>query len=184
MDVIYKDCEQKMQKSLRVFSDNLAKIRTGRAQPSILDGVMVLYFDVLTPLRQVATIVVEDARTLVVTPFEASMVQSIDKAIRISNLGLNPAAQGKALRVPLPPLTQETRNNMIKQVKSYVEEAKVSIRQERREANDKLKHMLKNKILTQDEEKKAQDNVQKQTDKFIHEIDTLAHNKEKELNTI
>ena len=184
MDLVYKECEQKMQKSIRIFSDNLTKIRTGRAQPSLLDGIMVMYFDTLTPLRQVATIVVEDARTLVVTPFEASMMQPIDKAIRVSSLGLNPAAQGKVLRVPLPPLTQETRMNLIKQVKSYVEEAKVSIRQARREANDKLKKMLKDKQVSQDEEKKAQDKVQKQTDKFIEDIDNIAQNKEKELNII
>jgi ribosome recycling factor len=178
---IKQDTETKMKKSLDALANEFAKLRTGRAHPSILMGIMVSYYGQMTPLSQVASVTVEDSRTLVVTPYEKKVVSDVDKAIRDSGLGLNPAVAGMVIRVPLPPLTEERRKVLIKQMKHEAELARVVVRNLRRDANNTLKDLLKNKKLSEDEERKAQDNIQKMTDQYIAEIDKAAHAKEADL---
>jgi ribosome recycling factor len=179
-----KTSEQKMQKSVDALKNNLAKIRTGRAHAGMLDQVQVDYYGSLTPLTGVASLNVADARTIIVQPFEKKMTSVIEKAIRDSDLGLNPSTTGDVVRVPMPSLTEERRKEMAKLVKVEGEEGKVAVRNIRRDANNSLKDALKAKVLPEDTEKKAQDDVQKMTDKFVAEIDKLVHEKEKELMSV
>ena len=181
IDKIKSDAEVKMQKSIEMLKHELAKLRTGRAHPSILEGVMVEYYGAPTPLNQLASITVSDSRTLSVTPFDKNSLSAIDKAIRNSELGLNPASSGVMLRVPLPALTEERRLSLIKQMKGSAEDARVAIRNVRRDANNSIKALLKDKAITEDEEKRAQDTVQKVTDKFIAEVDKMMQEKEADL---
>ncbi|KFF49517.1 ribosome recycling factor [Salinicola endophyticus] len=181
IDDIKKDAEGRMKKSLESLQTNFHKIRTGRAHPSILDAVMVEYYGSDVPLNQVANVNVEDARTLAVTPWERTMVQKIEKAIMTSDLGLNPATAGTVIRVPMPPLTEETRRNYIKQARAEAENARVAVRNVRRDANSDLKSLLKDKEITEDDERRGEEEVQKLTDKYVSEIDKLLESKEHDL---
>lgn len=178
---IQQDAENRMGKSLETLGHNLAKLRTGRAHPSLLETITVPYYGNNSPLNQVANITIEDARTLSVTAWDKSMVQAIDKAIRSSDLGLNPATAGTVIRVPLPPLTEERRKELVRHVKNEAEEARVAIRNIRRDANNEIKQLLKAKTITEDEERRGEDAIQKLTDRFIAEVDKLIANKESEL---
>jgi len=178
---ITKDAETRMKKSMEALQAELSKMRTGRAHPSFLDHIKVVYYENVTPLSQVATVAIENSRTLTVTPWEASMVQTVEKAIRDANLGLNPAAAGNVIRVPLPALTEERRKEMIRVVKEEVEKARVAIRNIRRDANNDFKDLLKAKDISEDDDRRAQGNVQKLTDRFIEEVDKMMGKKEAEL---
>ena len=175
-----KDAELRMQKSLESLEQGFAKVRTGRAHPSILNGVMVSYYGSDVPLNQVASIGVEDSRTLIVQPFERTMVSTIDKAIRESDLGLNPIT-ADAIRVPLPALTEETRRNMQKVARTEAENAKVAIRNIRRDVLGDIKALLKEKEISEDDERRAGEDVQKITDKYVAEVDSRLAAKEAEL---
>ena len=181
---VKKTTEQKMQKSIETLKADLAKVRTGRAHTGILDHVMVDYYGTPTQITQVANVTLLDARTIGVQPWEKKMIAVIEKAIRESDLGLNPATQGDVIRVPTPPLTEERRKEMVKLVKGEGEDAKVAVRNIRRDANEGLKKLLKDKAVSEDEERRAQDDVQKLTDKFVAEIDKLMVEKEKEILTV
>ena len=181
MSEIKKNTEQRMIKSLESLKTDLGKIRTGRAHTGILDHVMVEYYGSMVPVNQVANVTLVDSRTLGVQPFEKPMAGKIEKAIRDSDLGLNPAAQGETIRVPMPALTEERRKELIKLVKAEGENGKVSVRNLRRDANNTLKDQLKNKEISEDEERRSQDDIQKLTDKFVADIDKLLADKEKEL---
>jgi ribosome recycling factor len=183
MDVaeIRKSTETRMQKSLEALKHDLAKVRTGRAHTGLLDHISVDYYGSPMPINQVARVTLLDARTIGVTPFEKKMVSAVEKAIRDSDLGLNPATQGELIRVPMPALTEERRRELIKVVKHEGENAKVAIRNLRRDANNHLKEELKNKTVSEDQERRAQDDVQKLTDRFIAEVDKLLAEKEKDL---
>ncbi len=178
---IKSDAEQRMKKSLESLHAAFNKIRTGRAHPAILDSVMVNYYGQDTPLKQVAAVNVEDSRTLVVAPWEKNLAPAIEKAIMMSDLGLNPSSNGDVIRVPMPMLTQETRREMVKQAKADAEHGRVSVRNARRDANADLKELLKEKEITEDEERKGQEEVQKLTDRFIAEIETMLKSKEDDL---
>jgi ribosome recycling factor len=181
---VRKNAEQKMQKSIEALKHDLAKVRTGRAHAGILDHVMVDYYGSQTPIPKVANVAVIDARTIGVTPWEKKMVSAIEKAIRESDLGLNPAAHGDVVRVPMPALTEERRKELTKVVKHEGENAKIAVRNLRRDANTALKDLLKNKTVSEDQERKAQDDIQKLTDKFVSEIDKLLAAKETELMAV
>ena len=181
---IKDDAQERMKKSIEVLGNNFNKIRTGRAHPSILDTVSVSYYGNPTPLSQVANISVLDARTLSVSPWEKAMVPEIEKAIMKSDLGLNPVTTGELMRIPMPPLTEETRKGYIKQAKSEAENARISIRNIRRDANTTLKELLKEKEISEDEERRAQDEIQKITDKYVAEVDQALAGKEKDLMEI
>jgi ribosome recycling factor len=181
---IKKNAQDKMAKSLETLKSDLAKVRTGRAHTGILDHVMVDYYGNPTPINQVANLTLMDARTIGVQPFEKKMAGAIEKAIRDSDLGLNPAAQGDIIRVPTPPLTEERRKEMVKLCKGEGEDAKVAIRNIRRDANEGLKKLVKDKAISEDEERRAGDEVQKLTDKFIADIDKTVAEKEKEVLTV
>ncbi len=181
---VKKSTEQKMHKSIETLKSNLAKVRTGRAHPGILDHVMVDYYGTPTQISQVANVTLLDARTIGVQPWEKKMVAVVEKAIRESDLGLNPATQGDMIRVPTPPLTEERRREMTKLVKGEAEDAKIAVRNIRRDANESLKKLVKDKAISEDDERRAQDDVQKLTDRFVAEIDKLAAEKEKELMTV
>jgi ribosome recycling factor len=178
---VKKTAEQKMQKSIESLKHEFAKVRTGRAHTGLLDQVMVEYYGNPTPMNQVANVTAIDARTLGVQPYEKKMLQVVEKAIRNSDLGLNPAAQGDMLRVPMPALTEERRRDLTKVVKHEAENARVAVRNVRRDAIAHLKDMLKKKEVSEDEERRAQDDVQKMTDKHIAEIDKLFQQKEADL---
>ncbi|MCK6431530.1 MAG: ribosome recycling factor [Burkholderiaceae bacterium] len=178
---IKKTAETKMAKSVDAFKAELQKIRTGRAHPGILDQVHVDYYGSMVPISQVANVSLLDARTISVQPWEKGMGPKIEKAIRESDLGLNPSAQGDLLRVPMPPLTEERRKDLTKVVRHAGEEAKVAVRNLRRDANEHLKRLLKEKAVAEDEERRAQDDVQKLTDRTVAEIDKLVHSKEAEI---
>ncbi|EIC83059.1 ribosome recycling factor [Serratia sp. M24T3] len=178
---IRKDAEVRMGKCVEAFENNISKIRTGRAQPSILDGIQVDYYGSKTPLRQLANVVVEDARTLAVTVFDRSISAAVEKAIMTSDLGLNPMSAGSTIRVPLPPLTEERRKDLIKIVRGEAEQGRVSVRNVRRDANDKVKALLKDKEISEDEDRRSQDDIQKMTDVFIKSIDKSLSDKEAEL---
>jgi len=178
---IKKTAEAKMAKSIEAFKTELQKIRTGRAHPGILDQVHVDYYGSMVPISQVANVSLLDARTISVQPWEKGMGPKIEKAIRESDLGLNPSAQGDLLRVPMPALTEERRKDLTKVVRHAGEESKVAVRNLRREANDHLKKLLKDKVVTEDEERRAQDDVQKLTDRTVADIDKLVHSKEAEI---
>lgn len=181
---IKKDAKERMGKSIEALKTELKKIRTGRAHTSLLDHITVEYYGSEVPLSQVANINVEDARTLSVTPWEKPMVQVVEKAIMTSDLGLNPATSGQVIRVPMPPLTEERRKDLIKVVKAEGEKAKVAIRNIRRDANTHLKDLLKDKDISEDDERRAQDEVQKLTDSHIADVDTTLQEKEKDLMAI
>jgi ribosome recycling factor len=179
-----KTADQKMQKSIETLKADLAKVRTGRAHTGILDHVMVEYYGAPTSLSQVANLTLIDARTIGVQPYEKKMAATIEKAIREADLGLNPSTQGDLIRVPTPPLTEERRKEMVKLVKSEAEDAKIAIRNIRRDANEALKKLVKDKACSEDEERRAQDEIQKLTDKFVAEVDKIVAEKEKEVLTV
>ncbi len=181
---IRKDAEQRMVKSIDALRTDLVKLRTGRAHTSLLDHITVSYYGNDVPLNQVANVAVADARTLTVTPWEKNMVQAIEKAIMNSELGLNPATSGTVIRIPLPALTEERRRDLIKVVRSEGENARVAIRNIRRDANGDFKDLLKSKEITEDEERKAQEQMQKLTDKYVAEVEKLLQAKEKEMMEI
>jgi ribosome recycling factor len=184
MHKVIQDAESRMQKSIDAFKQEISRLRTGRAHPSLLDQIRVDYYGNETPISQVANVSVSDARTLVITPWEKKMIPIIEKAIRISNLGLNPATSGDLIRVPLPPLTEERRKELIKILKNEAEGARVGIRNVRRDANNALKESLKKKEMAEDEEKRLTDAVQKLTDKRVAEVDQLLSAKESDLMAI
>lgn len=171
----------KMQKSLDSLKVELTKIRTGRASPSLLDGIQVVYYGTETPLNQLASVTTDDPRTLAVTPWDKALIPVIEKAIMTSGLGLNPVTVGAVIRVPMPPLTEERRKDLVKIVKQEVETAKVAIRNIRREANSKFKDLLKNKEIPEDLERDSQTKMQKLTDEKIKEAENIMAHKEKEL---
>ena len=181
---IKSTAEQKMGKSIEAFKNELHKIRTGRAHPGLLDQVHVDYYGSSVPISQVANVTLLDARTISVQPWEKGMGPKIEKAIRESDLGLNPAAQGDLLRVPMPPLTEERRKELSKVVRHTGEEAKIAVRAVRREANEHLKKLLKDKEVAEDDERRAQDEVQRLTDRMVTEIDRLVHGKEAEVMAV
>jgi ribosome recycling factor len=176
-----KTTEQKMLKSVEAFKNDLSKVRTGRAHTGLLDHILVDYYGAPTPLNQVAKVTLLDARTIGVTPFEKKLMQAVEKAIRDSDLGLNPASMGEQVRVPMPALTEERRKELIKVVRHEAENARVAVRNLRRDANHHLKEALKKKEVSENDERRAQDDVQKLTDRSIAEIDKLLQQKEAEL---
>ncbi|ATH77626.1 MULTISPECIES: ribosome recycling factor [Halomonadaceae] len=178
---IKKDAESRMKKSVEALHVNFNKIRTGRAHPSILDAVTVEYYGGQVPLNQVASVSVEDARTLAVAPWEQGMVPKIEKAIMTSDLGLNPSSAGNVIRVPMPMLTEETRKGYIKQARGEAETARVAVRNVRRDANGDFKSLLKEKEITEDDQRQGEDEIQKLTDKYIAEIDKALAAKEQDL---
>ena len=178
---IKQDAQERMKKTIDSLGVAFNKIRTGRAHPSLLDSVRVSYYGSNTPLSQVANISVLDARTLSVSAWEKAMVPEIEKAIMKSDLGLNPATTGELIRIPMPPLTEETRKGYIKQARSEAENARVSVRNIRRDANGTVKELLKEKEISEDEDRRAHDAIQKLTDKFIAEVDAALGVKEKDL---
>ena len=178
---IKKDAQQRMVKSIAAMTEAFKKIRTGRAHPSILDGVMVDYYGSPTPLAQLANINVEDGRCLAIVPWEKPLIPAIEKAIMKSDLGLNPSTTGDKIRVPMPALTEETRKQFIKQARSEAEKGRVSIRNIRRDANGMIKDLLKDKEISEDDERRGQDQIQKITDQYVAEIETVLAGKEKDL---
>jgi len=184
IDEIKKTTEQKMQKSLEALKVDLGKVRTGRAHIGLLDHVMVDYYGNPTPVNQVANITLVDARTIGVQPYERNMVGPVEKAIRDSDLGLNPASQSELIRVPMPMLTEERRRDLIKVVKAEGENAKIAVRNIRRDANNHLKDALKKKEIAEDEERRTQDDIQKLTDRFVAEIDKALAAKETDLMAV
>jgi len=184
MAEIRKTTEQKMQKSVESLKHDLAKIRTGRAHTGLLDHIQVDYYGSMVPIHQVGQVGLGDARTITVQPFEKKMVPAVEKAIRDSDLGLNPASHGDVIRVPMPALTEERRKELTKVVRHEGENARVAVRNLRRDANTHLKELLKKKEVPEDEERRAQDDVQKLTDRYVAEIDKLVAEKEKEILTV
>jgi len=178
---IKKDAKSRMEKSVESLRGQMSKVRTGRAHPSLLDSIMVPYYGTDTPLKQLANITTEDSRTLALTVFDKSASGAVEKAILTSDLGLNPAAAGAVIRVPLPPLTEERRKDLIKVVRAEAEQGRVAVRNIRRDANSDLKELLKEKEISEDDERKATDEIQKLTDTYVAQIDKLLEQKEKEL---
>ncbi|NLY14072.1 MAG: ribosome recycling factor [Gammaproteobacteria bacterium] len=181
---IKKDAQTRMEKSIESLQTAFAKIRTGRAHPGILDTVMVSYYGSDTPLRQVANVTVEDSRTLALSVFDKSMIQAVEKAILVSDLGLNPATSGTTIRVPMPALTEETRKGYTKQARQESENARVAIRNIRRDALAQLKDLVKEKEISEDEERRAADDIQKVTDHAVEEVDKLLSAKETDLMAV
>jgi ribosome recycling factor len=184
LEDVRKNAEQRMQKSVEALKTDLAKVRTGRAHTGLLDHVMVEYYGSMVAINQVANVNLGDARTLNVQPYEKSMISKVEKAIRDSDLGLNPATNGDLIRVPMPMLTEERRKEMTKIVRTEGENAKVALRNVRRDANDALKKLTKDKEISEDDERRMQDEVQKLTDKFVAEVDKLLQIKEAELMAV
>ncbi|GAA0557298.1 MULTISPECIES: ribosome recycling factor [Rheinheimera] len=178
---IIKDSKVRMEKSVEALKGQLTKVRTGRAHPSLLDGIMVSYYGADTPLRQVGNVSIEDARTLAITVFDKSLTAAVEKAIMASDLGLNPMSAGTVIRVPLPPLTEERRKSLVKLVRNEAEGGRVAVRNIRRDANADLKALQKDKEISEDDERRATDEIQKITDSFIKRIDEVLAEKEKEL---
>jgi ribosome recycling factor len=181
---VKKNAQERMNKSIETLRADLAKVRTGRAHTGILDHVMVEYYGSPTPLSGVANVTLIDARTIGVQPFEKKMLTTVEKAIRDADLGLNPSSFGEMIRVPTPALTEERRKEMVKLVKSEAEDAKIAVRNIRRDANEQLKKMVKDKTASEDDERRASDDIQKLTDKFVADIDKLVAEKEKEVLTV
>lgn len=181
---IKQDAQERMKKTLESLGHAFAKIRTGRAHPSILDSVMVSYYGSDTPLRQIANVIAEDSRTLALTVFDKGMIQAVEKAIMTSDLGLNPATAGTTIRVPMPALTEETRKGFTKQARAEAENARVAVRNIRRDAIGQLKDLVKEKEISEDEERRGQDDVQKLTDKYVAEIDKALDGKESDLMAV
>ena len=177
---IYGEAKKRMDRAIQAFQNELQKLRTGRAHPSLLEHIKVEYYGNFTPLNQVANITISDARTLSITPWDKNMVQAIEKAIMNSDLGLNPRSAGQVIHVPLPVLTEERRRDLVKIVKSEAENARIAIRNIRRDANNDIKELTKEKHIGEDEERRAQDEIQKLTDQSITEIDKILTAKEKE----
>ncbi|MEO6921178.1 MAG: ribosome recycling factor [Collimonas sp.] len=181
---VKKNTDERMKKSIETLRADLAKVRTGRAHTGILDHIMVDYYGSPANLTQVANVTLIDARTIGVQPFEKKMIAVVEKAIREADLGLNPSTQGELVRVPTPALTEERRKEMVKLVKNEAEDAKIAIRNIRRDANEGLKKLVKDKECSEDDERRAQDDIQKLTDKFVAEIDKQVVDKEKEILTV
>lgn len=181
LNTIYTDAETRMKKCIENLQSTLMKVRTGRAHPSLLDSIKVPYYGTDTPLNQVANVSITDSRTISVSPFEKNLVSAVEKAILSSDLGLNPVTVGTLIRVPLPPLSEERRKELIKHVKSEGESSKLAVRNVRRDANTQLKDALKDKDISEDEERQGQDKIQKLTDKYVEEIDKILGHKEAEL---
>ena len=181
---VKKNAQERMTKSLETLRGDLAKVRTGRAHTGILDHVTVDYYGSPTAISQVANLTLVDARTIGVQPFEKKMLAVVEKAIREADLGLNPSTQGEMIRVPTPPLTEERRKEMVKLAKGEAEDAKVAVRNIRRDANEGLKKLVKDKAISEDDERRGTDEVQKLTDKFIADIDKMVGEKEKEILTV
>ncbi len=181
LEDIKKDAGQRMQKSVEALRQEFVKIRTGRAHTSLLDHITVEYYGTEVPLTQAANVTIQDARTLAVMPYEKTMVSVIEKAIMTSDLGLNPATAGTVIRVPLPPLTEERRRDLVRVVKAEAENARVAVRNIRRDANQDLKELLKEKEISEDDMRRGEEQIQKLTDKHVAEVDHLLDEKEKEL---
>jgi ribosome recycling factor len=181
---IANDSKQKMEKSIQGLIGELKKVRTGRAQVSMLDGIKVNYYGTPTPLNQVSALSTPDARSFLISPWETSILKEIEQAIVKSDLGMSPMNDGKVIRLKVPELTEERRKDLVKNIKKICEDSRVSVRHIRREANDQLKALLKDKAISEDDNKRQQDEVQKLTDDYIKKIDTLAADKEKELMTV
>ena len=181
LDDLKKDATARMQKCVQSFQADLKQLRTGRAHPSLIEHLKVDYYGSDVPLQQVANVAVEDARTLVVSPFDKSVVGSIEKAIHKSDLGLSPMTAGTVIRIPLPPLTEERRRDITKVVRQDAESARVSVRNVRRDVLADLKEMLKEKMISQDDERRGQEEIQKLTDRYVSEIDQQLAAKEKEI---
>ncbi|UVW27286.1 ribosome recycling factor [Massilia sp. H6] len=181
---VKKNAQERMAKSIETLRANLAKVRTGRAHAGILDSVMVDYYGSPTQISQVANLTLIDARTIGVQPFEKKMAAAIERAIRDSDLGLNPSSQGEMIRVPTPALTEERRKEMVKLTKNEGEDAKIAVRNIRRDANEAAKKMVKDKTASEDDERRSSDEIQKLTDKFVAEIDKLLADKEKDIMTV
>lgn len=178
---IQQDASSRMSKSIEALKHEFSKIRTGRAHPSLLDQINVSYYGTESSLSQVANIAVEDARTLTITPWEKGMVQAIEKAILKSDLGLNPSTNGMVIRIPLPPLTEERRRALVKVVKNEAENGRIAIRNIRRDANSAIKDALKEKIVSEDEARAAEEKIQKLTDQYVKDVETLLEAKEADL---
>jgi ribosome recycling factor len=181
---ILKDAEQRMKKSIEAMRGEMAKIRTGRASSALIDHLTVDYYGTATPINQVANVSVQDARTLAVQPWEKNMVPVVERAIMEANLGFNPVTAGDIIRIPMPPLTEERRKEMVKVAASEGESGKIAIRNIRRDANSDFKSLLKDKEISEDEEKQAEDRVQKLTDKYVAEVDEVVKEKEAEILTV
>jgi ribosome recycling factor len=181
---VKKNAQDRMVKSIDTLKGDLAKVRTGRAHTGILDHIQVDYYGSPTALTQVANVTLIDARTIGVQPWEKKMMATIERAIRDSDLGLNPSSQGDIIRVPTPPLTEERRKEMVKLVKGEAEDAKIAVRNIRRDANEQLKKMVKDKACSEDDERRSSEEIQKLTDKFVADIDKLVAEKEKEVLTV
>lgn len=184
IDDIRKDAEARMKKSLAALDTALKRVRTGRAHPSLLDNITVDYYGAETPLQQLGNISVEEGRTLTISPFDKSMIPQIERAIMTSDLGLNPSTSGSLIRLPLPPLTEETRRDLVKVVRAEAEQARVSLRSVRRDANTDLKELLKEKEISEDEERRGEELIQQLTDKMVVEVDRVLKEKEEELMTV
>jgi ribosome recycling factor len=184
IDDIKKDAADRMSKSADSLRHELAKIRTGRAHPSLLDHIKVSYYGSDVPINQVANVAVEDARTLTVTPWERNMVQAVEKAILQSDLGVNPNSAGTVIRVPMPALTEERRRDLQRIARQEAEQARVAVRNIRRDANQELKELVKEKLISEDDERRGQEIVQKLTDQFIKEVDQILEEKEQDLMAI
>jgi ribosome recycling factor len=181
LENLKKDAKQRMQKSVAALSQGLTKLRTGRAHPSLLEQITVSYYGTDTPLNQVANIAVEDSRTLSITPWEPQLVSAIEKAVQNSQLGLNPVTAGRIIRVPLPDLTEERRKDLARLVKHEAEQARVAVRNVRRDVLTELKALLKDKQITEDDERRTEQEVQKITDKFTADIDKVSEEKQQEI---
>jgi ribosome recycling factor len=184
MNDLAKESKLMMTKRVESFEKDLLKLRTGRANISVLDGVKVNYYGNPTPIAQVGSLSTPDAKTILISPYEKALIQEIEKAIMKADLGLQPTSDGNVVRIPIPPLTEERRKEIVKTLKKFAEEAKVGIRQVRRDANDKVKKQEKDKVLTEDDSKKIQADIQKNTDALIKQIDDRVIVKEKEIMTI
>jgi ribosome recycling factor len=181
---VKKSATERMGKSIETLKADLAKVRTGRAHTGILDHIQVDYYGAATALTQIANVTLIDARTIGVQPWEKKMLTTVEKAIRDSDLGLNPSTQGDMIRVPTPPLTEERRKEMVKLVKGEAEDAKIAIRNIRRDANEQVKKLVKDKLASEDDERRSNDEIQKLTDKFVVDVDKIVADKEKEILTV
>ena len=178
---VKKEAEQRMQRGIDAFKDDLRKLRTGRAHAGLLETVMVEYYGTNVPVKQTANVSVEDARTIIVTPWEKNMVSAVEKAIINSGLGLNPVTAGQVIRVPLPPMTEERRRDLVKVVRAHAETGRVALRNVRREALGDIKDLLKEKMIAEDDERRGQDEIQKLTDRYVAMVDALLKDKEAEI---
>lgn len=181
IDEIELDASERMEKSISALRSQMSKIRTGRAHPSLLDSIMVNYYGADTPLKQLANVIAEDSRTLALSVFDKSTTQAIEKAIMQSDLGLNPMSAGTMIRIPMPPLTEERRKDLIKVVRAEAEQGRVAIRNIRRDANSDIKELLKEKEISEDESRAGEENIQSLTNEFIKKVDAMLADKEKEL---